>query len=157
MKKYKLTEETINVYGITLYQIEALISFGNIYSGEKGGFIEKEDNLNQNDDAWVSDDAWVFGHAEVFGDAEVFGHAEVSGHAEVYGNAILRNKGHKNSKTYITIGPVGSNRFITYEKESKVINAGCFSGGIDKFEKAVREKYGEESDYYPVIKFIKTL
>jgi hypothetical protein len=46
MKKYKLTSESINVYGITLFRIEAIIAFGNISIGEKGGFIEKENNLN---------------------------------------------------------------------------------------------------------------
>ena len=44
--KFKLTSETINVYGITLYRIEALISFGNVSKGDKGGFVEKELNIN---------------------------------------------------------------------------------------------------------------
>ena len=41
-KKFKLTEETINVYGITLYRIEAIISFGNISAGEKAGMYRKK-------------------------------------------------------------------------------------------------------------------
>ena len=52
-KKYKLTEETINVYGITLYRIEALKDFGNVKKGDKGGFIEKEDNLSQYRNCWI--------------------------------------------------------------------------------------------------------
>lgn len=47
MKKYKLTSETINVYGVTLYRIEALISFGDVEAGDAGGFVQKEENLNQ--------------------------------------------------------------------------------------------------------------
>jgi hypothetical protein len=42
-KKYKLTKVTKQLYGITLFQIEALISFGNVSKGDKGGFIEKKE------------------------------------------------------------------------------------------------------------------
>lgn len=46
MKKYKLTNETIEYGGKTLYRIEALIDFGNVKIGDHGGFIEKEENLS---------------------------------------------------------------------------------------------------------------
>ena len=39
-KKDKLTEETINVDGRTLYRIEALTYFGDVKQGDKGGFID---------------------------------------------------------------------------------------------------------------------
>ena len=92
-KKYKLTEETINVNGKTLYRIEALKDFGNVKKGDKGGFVEKEENLSQSGDCWVYDNAKVYNNAKVFdyadiyGNAEVFGNAIVSGNARVYGNA----------------------------------------------------------------------
>ena len=44
-KKYKLTEETIIVNDKSLYRIEALKDFGNVKKGDKGGFVENEDNL----------------------------------------------------------------------------------------------------------------
>ena len=44
-KKYKLTSETKECCGVKLYRIEALIDFGDIEKGDKGGFIEKELNL----------------------------------------------------------------------------------------------------------------
>ena len=112
-KKYKLTDETINLNGVTLYRIEALKDFGEIKKGDKGGFIESENNLAHEGDAWVSDEAcvydnarvsgnahiygeaWVFGSACVYGDSCVFdnacvyNNASVSGHAQVYGNAIV--------------------------------------------------------------------
>ena len=47
MSKYKLTEEKREVYGRTLFQIKATASFGSIYKGDKGGWIEKESNLSQ--------------------------------------------------------------------------------------------------------------
>ena len=70
-KKYKLTEETINIYGITLYRIEALKDFGNVKKGEKGGFIENEDNQSQYRDCWIYDNAMVYGNALVRDNAEV--------------------------------------------------------------------------------------
>ncbi|THA03191.1 polymer-forming cytoskeletal protein, partial [Rodentibacter pneumotropicus] len=75
-KKYELLkDDTKEYFGITLYRIRALISFGAIVAGELGGYIEAEKNLAQSGDAWV------------FGDALVSGDAWVSGNANVYGNA----------------------------------------------------------------------
>ena len=71
MKKYELTSETKIVFGKTLYRIKALISFKYAEKGEKGGFMESENNLSHGGNAWVSDDAWVFGNACVSGDALV--------------------------------------------------------------------------------------
>ena len=52
-KKYKLTEETINVGDKTLYRIEALRDFSDVKKGDKGGFVEKEENLSQSDNCWI--------------------------------------------------------------------------------------------------------
>ena len=86
-KKYKLTEETINVDGRTLYRIEALRDFGNVKKGDKGGFIENENNLTQYGKCWVYDNAEVSGYAIVHDNATVSGNAKVSGNAMVYENA----------------------------------------------------------------------
>ena len=92
-KKYKLTDETINVNGKTLYRIKSLKDFGNVKKGDKGGFVEKEENLSQSGACWVYDNAKVYNNAKVFdyadiyGNAEIFGNAIVSGKARVYGNA----------------------------------------------------------------------
>ena len=98
MKKYKLTEETCQHFGRTLYRIEALKDFGNVKKGDLGGFIEKEINLSHNGNCWVSDDAKVYGNAivscnaRVYGFARVFGNARVFNTARVYGNAeVFRN------------------------------------------------------------------
>lgn len=88
-KKYKLTDETINLNGVTLYRIEALKYFGEIKKGDKGGFIESENNLVHEGDAWVSDNAHVYGDACVFNNAHVYGNAFVSGYAKVYGDAFV--------------------------------------------------------------------
>ena len=81
--KYKLTKNKKEWCGITLFQIEATASFGIVCKGELGGYIEKEDNLSQDGDAWVSGNAWVYGDAWVSGNARVYGNARVSGNAWV--------------------------------------------------------------------------
>ena len=75
MKKYELTAESIVMLGRTLFRIKALVAFGDVKEGEFGGFVEKDENLDQSGDAWVFGDAQVFGGARVSGDAMVFGDA----------------------------------------------------------------------------------
>ena len=96
MKKFELTSEFItNIFGTKLFRIKALCEFGNVKAGELGGFLEKEENLSNDGDAWVygnasvSGDAWVYGNASVSGDARVSGDAWVSGNARVSGNASV--------------------------------------------------------------------
>ena len=79
-KHFKLTEETIvNEAGVTLYRIEATRDTRHAKTGEKGGFVEREDNLGG--------EAWVDNNAEVWGEAFVYCYAYVSGNARVYGRA----------------------------------------------------------------------
>ena len=97
-KKFKLTDETTkNSWGVTLSRIIALKDFNNVKTGDKGGFLEKEENLSHNNDCLVSGDARVSDNAEVSGNARVSGNAVVSGDAvatvEVitFGNAFEYN------------------------------------------------------------------
>ena len=98
-KKYKLTKENIDFLDRTLYRIEALKDFGNVKKGDKGGFVESENNLSQEGDCWIYDNAKVYdcayicdnakicGNARVYDNAKVFGNAQVSDNALVYDNA----------------------------------------------------------------------
>lgn len=89
-KKYKLlTEDTINIDGRTLYRIEALRDFGDVKKGDKGGYLEKEDNLSHEGQCWVYHEARVLEKAMVFGKARVYGGAMVFGDARVYGGAMV--------------------------------------------------------------------
>ena len=88
-KKYKLTDETIEVDGKTLYRIEALKNFSDIKKGNKGGFIEKEENLSHLGNAWVYDNAKVFDNAEIFGDAVVRGMAQICDYAKILECTII--------------------------------------------------------------------
>lgn len=87
MKKYKLTNETIVHFGFTLYRIEALMDFSDVKTGDKGGFVQSENNLSQLGNAWVYGNAKVYDNAVVYDNAEVYGNAFVCGNAKVYGNA----------------------------------------------------------------------
>ena len=63
-KHFKLTNETkINIFGVTLFRIECTLDCRWAKVGDKGGWVEKEDNIR--------DSAWVCGDAEVCGDARV--------------------------------------------------------------------------------------
>ena len=63
--KYKLTKNSIEVCGKKLFQIQATVSFGNIEKGELGGYIEKEENLSQENNAWVYGNAQVYGKLKI--------------------------------------------------------------------------------------------
>lgn len=46
MKKYELTDKTMEINNRTLFRIRALRDFGNVKAGDLGGFVETEDNLS---------------------------------------------------------------------------------------------------------------
>ena len=135
MKKYELTAESIVKFGRTLFRIKALVAFENVKEGELGGFVEKEENLDQSGNAWVSDDAWVFGDARVFGNARVFGDARVFGNAQIF-----------KMSHYLVIGPLGSrDDFTTFFRTKHLtigVKCGCFRGDIDQCFEAVEKTHG---------------
>ncbi len=100
-KKYELTDETKVVNRVTLHRIKALRDFYNVKAGDLGGFIQKEENLSHEGNAWVGDEACVYQdsqicdharvyeNAKVFGKAWVFGYAQIYGHAKVCGDALI--------------------------------------------------------------------
>ena len=118
MKKFELTSEFItNVFGVKLFRIRALVEFGNVSKGELGGYVEKEGNLDHNDNAWV------------YGDAEVSGNARVTGNAD-----------------YATVKGFGRcNRNTTFFrcKDGKVrVVCGCFFGDMEEFRAIVKRTHG---------------
>ena len=143
MKKFKLTSEFIvDISGVKLFRIKALIEFGNVKAGDLGGYIEKEENLSHMGNAWVSGNAQVSGDAQVFGDARVSGNAWVSGDAWVSGNAQVSG-----DKDYAYAHGFGScNRTTTFFrlKDGDVgVRCGCFYGTLAQFRDNVCETHGE--------------
>ena len=182
MKKFELTSETkINIFGKKLFRIKALISFGDVKAGETGGWVEKEENVNQSGNAWVYDNAkvfgdawvydnakvsgnaWVYDNAKVFGDAWVYDNAKVSGDAWVYDNAkvygdamVSGNAWVSGNADYATIHGFGTQfRTTTFFrcKDKKVrVACGCFFGTIPEFREQVKDtRKGKIAEEYLVI------
>lgn len=173
MEKYELLiDDTIYVFGVTLFRIKALISFGNVKKGDLGGYVEKEDNLSHYGNAWVYGNARVFGNAEVFGNARVFGNAKVYGNARVYGNVeVFGNaKVSDNAKVFGNAKVSGdgdyivfknnwsSGRYFTYTRSNKMWKVGCFYGtGQELIEKAYRDSENSGKNYEAYVKFVEKL
>ena len=142
MKKFELTNEFVTFLGKKLFRIKALISFGNVKEGELGGYVEKEENLSNDGNAWVYGDARVYGNAEVSGDARVYGNARVFGDAEVSGNARVFG-----NADYATVQGFGSEYRATTFFRTKAgdigVRCGCFYGTLDDFRKKVKETHGD--------------
>lgn len=169
MKKFELTTEFItNAFGKKLFRIKALVEFGDVKAGELGGYVEKEENVSQDgnawvsgdarvygnawvhgnakvyDDAWVSDNAKVFGNAWVRGNARVYGDARVSGNAWVSGNArVSGNAWVYGDADYALVQGFGTEFRCTtfYRGKNKkiMVNCGCFHGDLEGFRKQVKE------------------
>ena len=59
-KKFELTDNfIINAFGVKLFQIKCTKSFKYAKEGDLGGYVEKDENLDQ------ESDAWVYGNAQV--------------------------------------------------------------------------------------------
>jgi hypothetical protein len=163
MKKFELTTESItNEAGKKLFRIKALIDFGDVKAGEPGGYVEKEGNVSQDDNAWVSgnakvyDNAWVSGNARVSGDARVSGNAWVSGNARVSGDARVSGNAwvSGNAKVYDNARVYGDADYALVQgfgtefrcttfyrgKDKKImVNCGCFHGNLEAFRKQAKE------------------
>ena len=125
MKKFKLTSEFIvDISGVKLFRIKALIEFGNVKAGDLGGYIEKEKNLSHMGNAWVSGNAQVFGNARVFGNAWVCGNGDYA-YAHGFGSV-------NRTTTFFRLkdGGVG-------------VRCGCFYGTLAQFRDKIRETHGE--------------
>lgn len=70
---------------VILRQIVALrdIPRHGVKAGDRGGWIESEDNLAQEGDAWLFDNAVVSGRARIAGDVAVSGRARLSGNMSI--------------------------------------------------------------------------
>ena len=154
MKKFEFTGETkILSNGTILHRIKALVEIKLDYfivakAGDLGGWIEKEENLSQVDNAWVYGDAIVRGNARVCGNAEVYGGAEVCGDAKIYGDAEVCGDSYvRKSEHCFVIGPIGSrNDYITFtrNKDGEIkVKCGCFFGNIRKFLDKVEKTHGD--------------
>jgi hypothetical protein len=150
MKKYEFTSETKLWFGRTLHRIRAVIAFGDVAVGDLGGWIEKEDNLSHDDQAWVCDEARVCGEALVCDEARVCGEALVCDEARVYGKARVYGEARVcKQEHWLSVGPIGSrNDFTTFFRTKNMeifVTCGCFRGNIEAFEAKVKLTHGDSN------------
>ena len=138
-KKFELTTETKLFLGRTLYRIRALIAFRGVEAGELGGWVEKEENLSQ------EDDAWVYGDARVYGNAWVYGNAEVTKPTHLFQIGTIGSRG-------------GFTTFVRSKTKHILVACGCFRGTIAEFEARVKEVHAgtkHEKTYLAAIELAK--
>ena len=141
-RKYKFTDETKEVYGTTLHRIVALKDFAGVENGDKGGWIENENNLSQYGNAWVYSDARVYGNARVFGRAEVFGIAMVYDNA---GYIVFKNFW-------------SSGRYFTWTRSNNMWRVGCFYGtGEELIAKAYKDSEKSGREYERVVRYVESI
>lgn len=165
--KYKLTDETITTEsGTVLHRIECVNAFSDVNVGDKGGWIEKEENLSQCNNCWVYENARVLGDARVcenacvyenscvYGNSEVIGYALVSGNARVCGNAVIKNNG-----DYIIFKNNWSScRHFTWTRSNDIWKVGCFYGtGKQLIEKAYKDSKLSGDCYKAYVELVEKL
>lgn len=154
MKKFEITGEFKIVLDRKLFRIRALVNFGNVKSGDLGGYVEKEENLSHDGNAWVYGNAQVFGNARLYGnalvcgEAQVFGNARVSANAQVYGNAKVCGEAQvRGDADYACVKGFGSEfRNTTFFRTTNGnigVKCGCFYGALDAFREKVKETHGD--------------
>lgn len=149
MKYEILKDEFIEFDGRKLYRIRALKDFRDVKKGTVGGYIESEQNLSQEGNAWVygnawvsgdariSDDARVYGNAQVYGnvrvsdDARVYGDAQVYGNAQVSGNAQVLNR--HSVVWFSNVGTENGTLTVYCGKNGLIATRGCFTGSVEEF------------------------
>lgn len=165
-KKYKLTEESINYCCRTLYRIESLKDFSIVKKGDKGGYIEKEDNLSQEGDCWIYDNAKVYDKAKVFGNAIiadnvlVYGNALVYDNAKVYGYAKVCGSAEiKNNSDYIVFKNWwSSGRHFTWTRSNNMWRVGCFYGtGKELIAKAYKDSEISGREYERIVNYVESI
>ena len=179
MKKYKILEDgSIKFRGKSLCRIQALIDFADVKAGDIGGYVESENNLSHEGEAWVydnaivCDDARVFHNAKVYWDAKVFDHAKVyyeakiHGSAEIYGNAEVYGEVKIYGSAKISIredyivfkNSWSSGRYFTYTRSNKMWQVGCFYGtGEELVKKAYEDSELSGKNYSLYVELVKNL
>lgn len=162
-RHFKLTNETkVNIFGVKLFRIECTMDCKWAKVGDKGGWVEKEDNI-QGDSAWVYGEAEVYGEARVSGEARVGGSARVYGEAEVYGSAEVYDSARVSDSAdyccFQSFGRGGRTTTVFREKSGELrVRCGCFNGTLAEFEAQVEQTHGDTQHgkvYKAIIEVIK--
>lgn len=124
MKKYELTDETIEVFGYVLHRVCAIRDFGTVKTGDLGGYVEGEKNLSH------EENCWVYGDAKVYGDAWVSGNAKVKANQDIFWISCIGSR-------------CGTTTFYRCSNENICVTCGCFYGNLQEFSQKVETTHGE--------------
>ena len=139
MKKYELTDDSITFMGRKLFRIRAIRSFNDVAVGDLGGYIEKEENLSHDDDAWISGNACICGNARICDDAWIHSGADY---------LCFQGLGSKNRNT----------TFFKCKDGHIHVSCGCFSGNLAEFETKVKKTHSDSKyakEYLACIEVVK--
>jgi carbonic anhydrase/acetyltransferase-like protein (isoleucine patch superfamily) len=107
-KKYRLDKtDKIKTDGKTLYRIVALRDFGDVKTGDRGGYIQKNSNLSHEGNCWIYDESCVWDDARIIIDAKVreaasvCNEAVVSGGADVYGSSLVYDRARVGGRAHV--------------------------------------------------------
>ena len=143
-KKYILTNETIDtgesrveeLFGETffgnifLFRIQAVRDFGDVKKGDKGGFVEHDENLSHSGNCWIYDNAWVYGDARVTDNARVWDDTKINT-GNISGNTVL---GAKYQLTDETINVCGHTLYrIKALKDFRNVKKGDKGGYVESY------------------------
>ena len=171
-KKYRLTDEIIEFCGFELHRIESLKDFGHIKKGDKGGFVQSENNLSHDGDCWIFGDAYVYGNANVFdnanvcgsvkvcGDTKVYDNAKVCGNIKVCGGTTIRGfaKVSSHSDYIVFKNWWSSGRYFTWTRSDNMWSAGCFYGtGKELIEKAYKDSELSGREYKRIVDYVESI
>lgn len=180
MKKYKLTDETSLCCGRTLHRIVALRDFDGVRKGDKGGWIEKEENLSHEGNCWVYDDAFVYDNAQILNNAHILNNAIIFDNAKIYGLAVINGniiiKGNTEiSDTTVVIGDLkiinakitnnkdyivfknwwSSGRYFIWTRSNNMWSVGCFYGtGEELVKKAYADSENKGKHYEEIVEYV---
>lgn len=140
--KAKLYKNRLITSKVKLYRIKALKDFGNIKKGQLGGYIEKEENLKFDCNAWISDNSKVFEDAEisdeaiisgnviVYGESKIYDNAKVSGNVNVYCNSQIYGDAEVSGNVHIFGKDVKIYDKVKISGEAKIFGNADISGNV---------------------------
>ena len=113
-----------------MHGIEALRDFADVLKGDKGRYVESEDNLSHVGNCWVS------------GSAAVYGSAMVCGNADYYVGKNIWSSG----------------RYFTYTRSNKMWKVGCFYGtGEELIKRAYQDSEVSGREYERVVRYVEAM
>ncbi len=133
--KFELTTET-NLYGE--FRIRALADFGDIKSGDLGGFVSSEDCISFD----IDDTSWVYDNSRVY-------NSSVENNSRVYNNSSVENSSVENSSVYNNSSVENSSSVYnsSVENSSSVYNSRVDNSRVENSSSVYNSRVDSSSVY----------